>query len=200
MTPHKRSRENSEYPNTIALCTLFVGLGVLGFYLSNWQWSRGIEKKTLQSQRQQLVRFKLAEPAVFFFIEQSDGQIQKYQLALSDKGLVAIKDNQENLINGEGYWHPLERNIFQPSEPQERSPDTCHAYNLWSCRDVSREEVLSGVISDKPWASVMTPERHWAYAWQWVGLGLASFGMALALSQNLILRLTHVFFNTRSTA
>lgn len=199
MRPHSDPYPKKGYSNTIALCSFFALIGILGLCLSTWQYQRGLEKEQLISERNHKFSFEVFRPYFVFQIEQGDRALQHYTLGLSEEKFIVISDDLFKSGKNEGYWHPLEHNIFQSDKILKKTESLCAAYSLWACQKALAEKDISGILRSEAWKPSMAPERHYAYAVQWAGLGVVAFIMALINLRLLALRFTHVFFDTRST-
>lgn len=199
MHPHSSPYEKKAFSNTIALCSFFALLSLLGFYLSFWQYQRGQEKLKLIDERKTPITFEMPEKLFVLMIEQGDRKNLIYYLGSIEGKLVALSEEIVTNKLLQGYWHPLEKNIFQSEAIIELNNELCAAYSLWACSKALHNDFF-GILKSKPWQPSMTPERHGAYAMQWAALGAVAFFMAVINLRPLVPRFTHVFFNTSSAA
>lgn len=199
MRPHSSPYIKKEFSNTIALCSFFALLSIIGFYLSLWQYQRGQEKLQLIEARGAPIAFKRDFDQFLLIVEQGNRQNLVYYLGSANGNNIALSEELINSEVSQGYWHPIEKNVFQSEEIIEHNDTLCAAYSLWACNKCLNNQIF-GVLKSQPWRPSMTPERHNAYAMQWAALGAVAFFMAVINLRPLIPRFTHVFFNTSSAA
>lgn len=198
MHPHSKPLYTKGLLNNIALPCFFALLAIAGFYLSLWQYHRGLSKELLITQRQHQISFELSEPLFLFSIEQGNREKHFYAQGKIASGAVMVEKSLAESGKKEGYWHPIEKNIFQSQTILNSDDGLCASYSLWACAH-AKGLGITGVIKDRAWEPSMTPQRHYAYAVQWAGLGGVAFIMALISLRLLILRFTNVFFDTCGT-